>query len=362
VQRALDRLRRVWSQLPAEPARPVQLLQELPGDWIAALQRAGATLGEHLEQVLAEPPGPLLQFHFDLQAFLRLAETWGEHSVLEVSVRPGPRGPEALPCIRNLVPAPFLGPRWAAVHAAVLFSATLAPAGYYRDVLGLPADTVWVDVESPFEAAQLQVRLVRSISTRWADRERSLQPVADLLAREWRARPGNWLAFFSSFDYLRRVAAALRERHPELPLLEQVPSMPEAQRHAFLAHFQPGGQCLGLAVLGGPFGEGIDLPGDRLVGAFVATLGLPQVNPLNEELRRRLDRAFGAGWDYAYLYPGLRKVVQAAGRVIRTREDRGTVVLVDDRWGRPEVRALLPGWWQVDAEPRPPGRPDAPAG
>jgi DNA excision repair protein ERCC-2 len=103
-------------------------------------------------------------------------------------------------------------------------------------------------------------------------------------------------------------------------------------------------------VLGGSFGEGIDLPGDRLVGAFIATLGLPQVNPVNEEMRRRMGRAFGAGYDYTYLYPGLRKVVQAAGRVIRTREDRGTVVLIDDRFGRPEVRALLPSWWRVQDE------------
>ena len=132
--------------------------------------------------------------------------------------------------------------------------------------------------------------------------------------------------------------------------------------HAFLARFEPGGQGVGFAVLGGAFGEGIDLPGDRLVGAFVATLGLPQVNPLNERLRQCLQDAFGAGFDYAYLVPGLRKVVQAAGRVIRTPEDRGTVFLIDDRFCRADVRALLPGWWEpavwrghVTDEPRPAG-------
>ncbi|MFP3534156.1 helicase C-terminal domain-containing protein, partial [Burkholderia sp. SIMBA_042] len=88
--------------------------------------------------------------------------------------------------------------------------------------------------------------------------------------------------------------------------------------------------------------EGVDLPGDRLIGAFVATLGLPQVNDVNEQLRERMAAAFGDGYAYAYLYPGLRKVVQAAGRVIRTREDRGVVWLIDDRFGRPEVQALLP--------------------
>ncbi|HEY1231337.1 MAG TPA: helicase C-terminal domain-containing protein, partial [Ramlibacter sp.] len=156
---------------------------------------------------------------------------------------------------------------------------------------------------------------------------------------------------FSSFDYLQRVATLLRERHPHLPVFEQSPAMPEAQRRAFIDRFEPGGQGIGFAVLGGSFGEGIDLPGDRLVGAFIATLGLPQVNPVNEEMRRRMQQAFGSGYDYAYLYPGIRKVVQAAGRVIRTREDRGSVVLIDDRFARPEVRALLPSWWKVDVEP-----------
>jgi Rad3-related DNA helicase len=123
--------------------------------------------------------------------------------------------------------------------------------------------------------------------------------------------------------------------------------MTEAEQHAFLGRLVPGGRGVAFAVLGGSFAEGIDLPGDRLVGAFVATLGLPQVNPVNEEMRRRLDEMFGAGYDYAYLYPGLQKVVQAAGRVIRSTTDEGVVHLMDERFGRREVRALLPAWWHV---------------
>jgi DNA excision repair protein ERCC-2 len=102
-------------------------------------------------------------------------------------------------------------------------------------------------------------------------------------------------------------------------------------------------------VLGGAFSEGVDLPGHRLIGAFIATLGLPQVNPVNEQMRRAMDLHFGSGkgYDYTYLYPGLRKVVQAAGRVIRTEQDRGVVFLMDDRYQRAQVRALLPSWWHV---------------
>lgn len=353
VRRALDRLRRTWSELLPGDGASYAVLEEIPGGWLDALQRASAAIGDHLDDAPHEPPGPLQEFHFEALAVLRLAEAFGSHSVFDVSVRPGRHGPEALPCIRNLVPAPFLKPRFEAAHATVLFSATLNPPGFYQDMLGLPDDTVWIDVASPFQAEQLSVRLVRSISTRWADRDRSLAPIADLIARHYADAPGNYLAFFSSFDYLQRVATLLRERHPALPVFEQSPAMPEAQRRAFLDRFEPGGRGIGFAVLGGSFGEGIDLPGDRLVGAFIATLGLPQVNPVNEEMRRRMQQTFGSGYDYAYLYPGIRKVVQAAGRVIRTREDRGSVVLIDDRFARPEVRALLPTWWQVQVDPLP---------
>ena len=99
--------------------------------------------------------------------------------------------------------------------------------------------------------------------------------------------------------------------------------------------------------LGGAFGEGIDLPGTRLIGAFIATLGLPQVNPVNEQIRQRMQACLGRGYDYTYLFPGIQKVVQAAGRVIRTPQDRGVVFLMDDRFARAEVQNLLPGWWQA---------------
>jgi len=105
-----------------------------------------------------------------------------------------------------------------------------------------------------------------------------------------------------------------------------------------------------FAVLGGAFAEGIDLPGQRLIGAFIATLGLPQINPINEAMLQRMSTLFATGYDYTYLYPGLQKVVQAAGRVIRTPADRGSLYLIDDRFARPKVRALLPKWWVVEGE------------
>ncbi len=260
-----------------------------------------------------------------------------------------------------MVPAPFLKPRLAAAQATALFSATLNPRHFYTDMLGLDETTAWVDVESPFDAGQLAVQVVSHISTRYRQREQSAAPIADLMARQYARQPGNYLAFFSSFDYLRQVAALLAERHPEIPFWEQSRGMEEGARNAFLSRFTVDSCGIGFAVLGGAFGEGIDLPGRRLIGAFIATLGLPQINPVNEQMRERMQQTFGAGYDYTYLYPGLQKVVQAAGRVIRTRDDRGVVYLIDDRYVRGEVRRLLPEWWDVkrlrDAPgAQPPGR------
>lgn len=145
------------------------------------------------------------------------------------------------------------------------------------------------------------------------------------------------------------MAECLQQSHPNLPIGLQQAQMDDAARAQFLAQFQPDGQMVGFAVLGGVFAEGVDLPGTRLVGAFVTTLGLPQFNPINEAMCQRLQQRFGKrlGHDYSYLYPGMRKVVQAAGRVIRTEQDEGVVYLIDDRYRLAHIRALLPPWWQL---------------
>src|SRR5690606_41910471 len=117
---------------------------------------------------------------------------------------------------------------------------------------------------------------------------------------------------------------------PPVGVWQQTAGMSAPDRQGFLKKFVPGGRGIGFAVLGGAFGDGVDLPGDRLIGAFTATLGLPQVNPVNEVFRQRLGRLFGQGYDYTYLYPGMQKVVQAAGRVIRGQGDRGVIHLRDD--------------------------------
>lgn len=343
VGKPLRRLARAWSAVASEQAEPYVAHDKIPAPLLKAAGAVCDAVGDALVQDAGSVPPALTDLYFELLHFRRLAESFGSHSIFDVTRLPG-RARLAL-SIRNVVPAGFLQPRFAAMASAVLFSATLQPHHFYADMLGLPQDLAWLDVGAPFEAAQLDVHLVSDIPTRFARRADSAQPIAELIARQFRRQPGNYLAFFSSFDYLEMVAQRLAESCADVPVWRQQRSMSDAEREAFLARFEPDSAGVALAVLGGSFAEGIDLPGRRLIGAFVATLGLPQVNAVNEQFRRTLDAELGKGFEYTYLYPGLRKVVQAAGRVIRTTSDQGTLYLIDERFERAAVRELLPAWW-----------------
>ncbi|MBK5512082.1 ATP-dependent DNA helicase [Pseudomonas sp. TH15] len=349
LKKSLQRLNREWNALHAPQLAAYQAYDKAPEKLLQAISLCCAAIGDYLNDHPQGLDSGLQNFYFDLLQFGRVAELFDEHYLFDISKRDLDRKrPLSQLCLRNVVPAAFIGPRLKAARSSVLFSATLSPRNYYADLLGTPADTVWVDVESPFSAAQLQVHIVSRISTRFNHRQASLLPIVELIAKQFSERPGNYLAFFSSFDYLQQVAQLLAEQHPHITLWQQSRGMAEQQRQAFLDQFTADSQGVGFAVLGGAFGEGIDLPGARLIGAFIATLGLAQLNPVNEQLKRRMAAIFGAGYDYTYLYPGIQKVVQAAGRVIRTREDRGMVMLIDDRFAESRIRQLLPKWWTLE--------------
>ncbi|MBH3429730.1 ATP-dependent DNA helicase [Pseudomonas alkylphenolica] len=344
---ALDRLNRQWNALHKAQQVPYRVVDALPEALLKALQNCVGLIQEQLNQQPAGIEPALLQFFFDALQFLRVSELFDAHFIFDISKREGAAGKRSLStlCLRNVVPAAQIGPRIAATRSTTLFSATLSPRRYYADLLGMPADTAWLDVASPFAAEQLQVQVVSHVSTRFQQRAASVAPIVELIGAQYARQPGNYLAFFSSFDYLQQVAERLAASHPQIVQWRQAPGMDEAQRQGFLARFEADGCGIGFAVLGGAFAEGVDLPGTRLIGAFVATLGLPQVNPVNEQIKQRMAQLFGAGFDYTYLYPGVQKVIQAAGRVIRGTTDRGMVMLIDDRFAEARVQQMFPGWW-----------------
>lgn len=343
---ALQQLNRQWNALHNHQVAPYRASAELPTAFLKALQRCLTLIQEQMNQAPSGLDPALMDFYFRALQFIRLSEVFDENFLFDISKREG-QGRRSLStlCLRNVLPAALIAPKMAAARSVVLFSATLGPRQFYADLLGMPGDTAWLEVASPFVAEQLQVRVVSNVSTRYQHRQASIAPISELIAEQYVRQPGNYLAFFSSFEYLQQVAEMLATRYPAIPQWRQSQGMAEEARQAFLERFVEGGQGVGFAVLGGAFAEGVDLPGTRLIGAFVATLGLPQVNPVNEQIKQRMVERFGAGFDYTYLYPGVRKVIQAAGRVIRGPQDRGVVMLIDDRFAEQKVQQMFPGWW-----------------
>ena len=350
VKKALAAVKKQWGALNKEQTEDYAVHATFPPALLNALTQCVQAIGEHFADHPDTLDADVQSFQMEVLQVLRLLENFDTHSLIDLQRN---KGPQAKPgetdiSVRNIVPAPFLAERWAEVHAATLFSATLQPMHFHADLLGLPEPHATLEVGSPFSAEQLQVQVARHISTRYAHRSASIAPMVRLMAEQFNARPGNYLAFFSSYEYLEQVADAFARQHPQITLWRQSRRMAEAQQREFLGQFTEHSRGIGFAVLGGAFAEGIDLPGRRLIGAFLATLGLPQFNAVNEQISVRMEQLFaGKGYDYTYLYPGLQKVVQAAGRVIRTPQDEGVVHLIDDRFARTEVRRLLPDWWAV---------------
>ncbi len=236
-------------------------------------------------------------------------------------------------------------------HAVIAFSATLRPAAYIYRQLGLQAQSPYLMLPSPFRSQQLGVYLCSYVDTRYQTRHRATDALVDMVIRVYHSRPGNYLVFFPSYRFLQQVAQRFAERFPQIELLLQEPGASDRERAVFLECFSEGRQSLGFAIMGGVFGEGVDYVGERLVGTILVGVGLPQVNEEQELLRRVCDTSGdhlgGSGFDIAYRYPGMTRVLQTAGRVIRTESDRGVLILADYRFADPFYRALYPEHWQL---------------
>ncbi len=231
-------------------------------------------------------------------------------------------------------------------HASVLFSATLTPTDYFADILGGGRDAVKLSLPSPFPRDHLCVAAVTGIHTRYEERESSYRKLAAVIAATASAQKGNYIVYFPSYTYLEKVAKVFEAKYPGVPLICQRRGMPAKERDAFPEQFVDDGKLrIGFCVLGGSFSEGMDLPGRRLIGTVIVGIGLPGISNERNILRDHYEVTRERGFDYAYTYPGMNRVLQAAGRVIRRESDRGVVVLADDRYAESRHQALFPEHW-----------------
>ncbi|HVF16173.1 MAG TPA: ATP-dependent DNA helicase [Steroidobacteraceae bacterium] len=345
---AIDLALKQWDAIAQGQETAYATYDEVPRELVLAIRGACLRIGELSVRQPDTVQGPLLDLYFDALAFSRLADHFGEHSLFDIER--SINGDTSTLSIRNVIPAHFLKHRFSDAQCAALFSATLSPPKFYRDLLGLPKDSPSLDAASPFGSHQLAVRIEAQISTRFRNRAATATAIVELIEAQFKARPGNYLFFASSFEYLSQIWALFKLRNRDARCWVQAKSMSERERKQFVDQFDHSDRGIGFAVLGGSFAEGIDLVGDRLIGAFIATIGLPQINPVNHSMAERMERAFGEGYNYVYLYPGIRKVIQAAGRVIRSTTDEGVIYLIDERYANSEVVAQLPTWWNLDTQ------------
>lgn len=232
-------------------------------------------------------------------------------------------------------------------RSAIFFSATLTPLEYYREILGGSTDDALINLSSPFDLKNRCILVAGDVSTKYQNREKSFSILAEYLKQVVNAQKGNYLVFFPSYKYMIDVFDIFREEYPLMKTVIQSNAMSESERDEFLKNFQPNPQetLLGFCVLGGIFSEGIDLKNDRLIGSIIVGVGLPQICIERDLIREYFQIKNGYGFEFSYLYPGMNKVMQAAGRVIRSEQDRGIILLIDERFTTQQYRNLFPAEW-----------------
>ena len=287
----------------------------------------------------------LLRLFFDFTGFIRVADQY-DSAYATISESDEKEYRIKLLCMD---PASQLRDVWQRCRAAVFFSATLSPPGYFQAVLGCCDETRRINIGSPFPPSHLSVCAATSISTYFKQRKASCEDVCRVLGNLVCQRKGNYLLFFPSYAYLKMVYDRFTDMFGNFRCMTQTVDMDEEQREVFLGQFNETvtDTLVGFAVMGGIFGEGIDLRGDRLSGVAIVGVGLPGICAERDLIRNHYQRLYGRGFEYAYQYPGMIRVIQAAGRVIRSASDKGVILLVDSRYGQKPYRELLPGYWRL---------------
>jgi DNA excision repair protein ERCC-2 len=319
-------------ELPQNLLKAIQDFSQKAEDWLVLNQAA-------------EFRQELLEFYFLSSNFLRTAEYFDTFYVSYFE-RHGQADLKAkLFC---LDPAPLLANPLERSQSTIFFSATLLPMDYFMKLLTGTADHPRRIFHSPFPTENVSLLIHNGISTKYGQRADSYEAIASAIETVCNAHVGNYLVFFPSYVYLAEVHERLKVRVPERQLLVQDRGMDETARETFLARFSGSNQetLIGLAVMGGIFGEGIDLVGERLIGAVVVGVGVPQVCLERDLIKDYFDRQNMNGFAYAYQYPGYNRVLQATGRVIRSETDQGIIVLIDERFTHTRYRQLFPTHWQ----------------
>lgn len=286
----------------------------------------------------------VIELYFKVLDYLRISEFFDTRYIFYVEANPKDVLIKLL-CLDSSYMLSNISKR---VKSSVFFSATLTPLTYFKSVLGGVDEDFSFTLQSPFDQKNLCVVVDSSISTKYLNRENSYEQIADRLVTMINSKVGNYFVFFSSYLYLENVLTIFKEKNPNNKILVQEKNLNEEDRELFLNEFveNPKESMLAFSVLGGIFSEGIDLTGERLSGVMVVGVGLPMITTERNIISDYHKEKSGSGFEFAYQYPGMNKVLQAAGRVIRTETDKGIVILIDNRFLQTYYKKLFPLEWE----------------
>lgn len=317
-----------------------RIYDQLDDDFSETVEDFIDAAANHLARLKTEPEEDFLELYFHLLNWQNLMLFYDENRFTFFVPE---KNTLRLMC---LDPSRVLSARRELFQSAVYFSATLSPMDYHGYCLGAGDEKKTMVLDSPFDPAHLLILHPPHLSTKYKDRARTLPEISRYLQAFSTTREGNFIHFFPSYAYKDQVYVACEswEEHGH----NQARVMTEAERADYIGRFRCERPVHGYGVMGGAFSEGVDLSGEALMGVSILTLSLPGLSRERELIKNRFNQMGKDGYAYAYTYPGLTKVVQAAGRIIRSDSDRGQLLLLDDRYLRPDIRKLLPAHWQVE--------------
>ncbi|MBI6039576.1 helicase C-terminal domain-containing protein [Clostridium perfringens] len=295
------------------------------------------------ESKSSEENSSLLELYFNVYEFLNICGYYGEDFTTLYKLD----GNNLELSINCLDPSRILKSIMNRFKSVIIFSATLLPMEYFKELYGAQEGDYSVNLTSPFDYKNKLTIVGKDVSTTYSNRKRTLPKIVNYIIECAKSKRGNYLVFFPSYEYMWMVHEEIKKREVDFSLVAQGDHMKEEEKEEFLALFKEGGEKthLGLAVLGGHFSEGIDLTLDKLIGVIIIGVGMPKICLERESIKEYYNSIGKNGFDYAYVYPGIIKVLQAAGRCIRTERDKGVVLLLDDRYFTNKYKSLLPREW-----------------
>jgi len=285
----------------------------------------------------------LLELYFQVMDFLRISELYDSRYITYIENQ----GQDLKIKLLCLDPSYLLSEAHKRGMSSICFSATLTPLSYFRESLGGGEEDFFIKLASPFARENLGLIIAGNISTKWKDRENTYNNIVDYIYTSVKIKNGNYFVFFPSYQYMTKVYELFKEKYPDIKTLMQKEEMKEEEREEFLKAFETEGRqgIAAFAIMGGIFSEGIDLTGEKLIGTIIVGVGLPKISMEKDIILEYYKRKNKKGYEYAYMYPGMNKVLQAAGRVIRTETDKGIVVLIDERFLSAGYKELFPYEW-----------------